>query len=440
MAAKKRVFVLGIDGVPHSLLMRFGQEGVMPQMARLMNESNSCQMDSVLPTVSNVAWATFLTGKNPGQFDIFGFAEVGRDMQLRMPNGQNLRSETLPEIVSRAGGKVVCLGVPSSYPPRPINGLLAGCFLSPSLDKAVYPPGRLEELSRLGYQLDIDPMRARQEPSYLRRGLTEALEGRRRAVEALFDKEGWDLFVLHVMETDRLYHFMWKQWETGKADEKAFFEGLHRKVDELIGYIADRMGGDDVLIIMSDHGFCSIEAEVQLNRWLMGEGYLQVGGDLSQLFGAISPGSKAFALVPGRIHIMRQDVYARGGVKPGDYAAIRAELIEKLGKLADPKTGRPLCKAIRTREEVYHGPYVDHAPDIVIDPIDGFDLKANLSRGELFEHTPLTGMHTRHDAFFMATGRQVTRERRCVIDTTRTILDLLGINAPADMDSRGMLA
>jgi len=438
MAGGKRVFVLGIDGVPHSLVVRLANEGIMPHLGRLMTASNSCQMDSVMPTVSNVAWACFLTGKNPGKFDIFGFAEVDGDMQLRLPNGRNLRSRTLPEIVSDAGGKVICLGVPSSYPPRPINGLLCGCFLSPSIKEAVYPPQRLAELEALGYQLDIDPVRARQDQAYLRQSLVQVLEGRRRTVEHMLKSDAWDLFVLHVMETDRLNHFLWRQWQQGQADEKAFFEDFYRKVDDFIGYLAEQLG-PDTLIVMSDHGFCSIKAEVQLNRWLISQGYLSIDGQPSQMLAAISPASKAFALVPGRVHLLSSDSYSRGCVAQGQYEEVRRELMARLGELVDPETGERVCKEIRTREEVYAGPYIRHAPDIVIDPVDGYDFKAALAGEGIFDSSPLTGMHTRNDAFFLATGKRLVNQRLSVIDTTRTVLDLLGIAAPPDLDSRGML-
>lgn len=436
----RRVFVLGIDGAPHSLLVRFAREGIMPRLAERMTDANSCQMDSVLPTVSSVAWACFLTGKNPGKFDVFGFAEARKDLGLRLPNARDLRGETLPEIVSRAGRRVICLGVPNSFPPRPVNGLLCGCFLAPSLTHAVYPPGRTDELARLGYQLDIDPVRARMDGAYLRPALREAFEGRRRTVEALFDAEPWDLFVLHVMETDRLSHFLWRQWEQGQGDAKAYFEGFYRKVDELIGWLGERLGADDTLVLMSDHGFCSIQAEVQLNRWLMAEGFLRLGGDLSRMFGAVAAGSKAFGLVPGRVHVLREGRYDRGGVREAEYEPLRRELMAKLRAWRDPTTGRTLCKEVLTREEAYQGPYAEHGPDLVIDPADGFDFKAALVPGGLFDHSPLTGMHTRHDAFFLAAGQRLTPHRRTVIDTTRTILDLLGVDAPSDLDSRGMLA
>jgi len=413
-----RVFVLGLDGVPHSLIERFVDAGVMPRLGAVIARGAAVQYDSILPTVSNVAWASFQTGRRPAKFDIFGFAEVDHRMQLRLPNASH--------------------GVPSSYPPRQINGLLVGGFLAPQLAKAVYPPQYAAQLAQRGYELDIDPTRARGDIEYLKRAALEVLDGRRRVTEALLAGETWDLFVLHVMETDRVNHFMWALWEDGPEAE--YFESFYRRVDDLIGRIDSQLGDDDVLIILSDHGFCRIRHEVELNRRLKAEGYLRTEGDPTRMFGAISADSAAFALVPGRVHILRNDVYDRGCVSPADYESLRSELMARLALLTDPDTGEPVCRRVLTREEAFDGPYIANAPDIVLDPNPGYDFKAALTGEGVFSSSPISGMHTVDDAFLCVRGRPLTDERRCVTDVTRSILDLLGVPAPADLDSRGVLA
>ncbi len=466
-----RVFVLCLDGAPWSLVARFVEEGIMPHLAELLRQGGLVQIDSVCPTVSNVAWACFPTGKNPGKFDIFGFAEVGRDLQLRLPNSLDLRSATLQELASRPSGRangaspsgqVISLGLPCSYPPRPINGVMVGGFLAPSLEKAVYPPRWAAPLRKAGYQLDIDPVRAGADRALLKRQLVDGLDGRRRAAEVLMAAFPWQLTLLHVMETDRINHFLWKAWQDG--EEADFFEGFYRWLDELIGWLAGT-GDLDELIILSDHGFCAVQREVQLNRWLMQEGYLRLSGKADkETLAAISADSLAFALVPGRIHLLREEVYGRGGVTAGNEREVRDELMAKLRGLSDPKTHRPICRRVFRRDELYHGPYLARAPDIAIDPHDGFDLKASLGEGTVFTRGPMTGMHTRTDAMFYARGRSLVEERRCITDATRSVLErlqgrlptcrwqageprragsledleALGVEVPDELDSRGM--
>ena len=434
-----RVFVLGIDGVPYSLIERFVDAGVMTRLGQVIRHGSAVQYDSILPTVSNVAWAAFQTGKGPGGFDVFGFAEVDERMRLRLPNAADLKSDTLAELVGRAGGRVVSLGVPCTYPPRPINGLLVSGFLAPRLEKAVYPPARLPRLQELGYQLDIDPAKAREDLGLFKRQLLAVFDGRRRTVQALLDEETWDLFVVHVMETDRINHFLWRQWEAGTGSDALFFEDFYRRLDDLIGWLDAHLDERDVLIVMSDHGFCGVHREVELNRWLKRKGYLSVAGDPGEMFGAVSADSAAFALVPGRIHILRNDVYDRGRVTAGKYESVRAKLMAELAGLTDPGTGRSVCRRVLKREEVFAGPYASHGPDIVVEPHWGYDLKANLVGDEVFSQSPINGMHTYEDAFLCVRGRRLTGQRRCVVDVTRSVLEILGVPVPPGLDSRGVL-
>ncbi len=442
MASKfDRVFVLGIDGVPYTLIERFCAEGIMPNLSKLHAANPPAQIDSVLPTVSNVAWACFQTGKGPGKFNIFGFVEVGRNMELRLPNAADLKSLTVQEIASAAGKRVISLGVPSSYPPREINGLMVGGFLAPQLAKAVHPPERLSQLQQLGYQLDIDPMKARQDVGYLKQAALQAFNGRRKTTEALLAEDDWDLFILHVMDTDRVNHFMWRLWEENSPGDKEFFEDFYRQVDDFIGYLTGKLGQRDLLVIMSDHGFCLIRHEVELNRWLMAQGYLKLSGDpMAEMFGAISDDSKAFALVPGRIHLLAKETFGRGSVTAENYESTRDEIIAKLAQLRDPQTDEPICQRILKREEAFTGPYTSQGPDIIVDPHDGYDLKASLGPGDVFSSSPITGMHTYHDAYLMAHGAELTSRRRSVTDVTRSILEALSVPVPADMDSQGILA
>ena len=436
--AERRVFVLGLDGVPWTLARRFADEGVMPNLGRLLGGGGAAQIDSVYPTVSNVAWSCFQTGKNPGRFDIFGFAEIDRRLQLRLPNGEHLLSETIEQVVSAAGGRVISLGLPSGHPPRAINGLMVGGFLAPSLERTVHPPGRLEELRRLGWQLDVDPVRARTDRDYLQRAAMELLAGRRRTADAML-AEPWDLFLLHVMETDRVNHFLWGQWADG-GPAAAFFRDFYRGVDDWLGRLDAALGDDVTLIVLSDHGFCRITAEVQLNRWLRREGCLWTAGPPERMFQAVAPPSRAVSLVPGRVHLLRREAFDVGTLEPDEAAALRDELADKLRRWTDPASGAPVCARLLRREETFAGPYVHHAPDLLIDPADGYDLKAALSDGELFDHSPLEGMHTYRDAMLCIRGRAVTPERRGITDVTRSILDLLGVPAGGDLDSRGVLA
>ncbi len=432
----KRLVVIGLDGFPYTLARRLLEEGIMPNLSALLDEGELHQMDSVYPTVSNVAWSSFQTGKNPGKFGIYGFAELDPDLELYIPNSTQLKAKTIWEIVSENGKKLVSLGVPNSYPPRPVNGILVGGFLSPSLEKAVYPATALSKLRETGYLVDINPMKARESLENFKEENTRVFEGRVRTFFRLWDSEEWDLFVIHFMDSDRMGHFMFKYSEPEEAGTPnyEYFRRFIIGIDEMLGRVRKKLDDETGLIILSDHGFCRLKKEVQLNKWLEDRGYLSYARtpahDLD--FGAISPQSRAFSLVPGRVHIFKEGEWKIGAVKAVDYENVREEVGEALEELNED--GRPVCRKVFKKEEVFSGSYLGQAPDLVIDPVDGYDLKAGLKKDELFSTGPISGMHTYSDALLYLRGERALPKRPVIWDLTPTILDLLSIPTPEDFD------
>jgi predicted AlkP superfamily phosphohydrolase/phosphomutase len=431
---RKRLFVLGLDGVPQSFFENMCARRLLPRLSALLGGRKLLRMNSCYPTVSNVAWSCFQTGKNPGGFGIYGFADLTPSMDLTIPNSTDLKSRTIWEILSDAGKRVIGLGVPCTHPPRDVNGVLVGGFLAPTLEQTVHPPDRLPFFKKWGYRLDVDPGKARESLGNLRRDLIACLAGRERALNGLWHSH-WDLFVLHVMETDRINHFMWKFQEEPLSVDGRFFMEFYRNIDNLIGSIADRLDEDTEFILLSDHGFCRVRKEVQLNRWLEQRGYLSYAGDPANGFKSLSPDSKAVALVPGRIHILQRGKWERGGVEPNDYESVRGGIIEALNQWSDEEAGEPICANVFRREELFTGPHAGKAPDIVAHPRDGYDFKAALGPGDLFTHSPLNGMHTHHDAMLFINGHEIEGPKPVIWDLAPTILKMLGLE-PEGMDGR----
>jgi len=399
---KKKVFGIGLDGLPHSLALRFMDEGLMPNLKRLAQEGALKRMNSVYPTVSNVAWASWQTGRGPGEFGVYGFVDLKPDLDIHIPNAGDLKAETIWKRLSDRGKRVVALGVPMTYPAPEVNGLLVSGFLAPKLDeRAVSSPDVLRKLRWTMYEIDVDPSTAHRSLDEFQEALTRVSTRRQKAALELMGSEEWALFFLHVMDTDRINHFMWKFHDDPDCPRGRFFLDFYAGIDKFLGQVAERLDKKTELMILSDHGFCGLKYEVQLNRWLRAEGYLDYENDPQKMFQAVKPGSRAVALVPGRIHLLTKFRAQIGSVSDIDFKPLRAEIMEKLKDLRDPETGEPVCNRIMTKEEAFSGPHVQHAPDIVIDPRDGYDLKAKLGEGEMFEQGVLNGMHTYHDAMLL---------------------------------------
>ena len=441
----RRVVFIGIDGTPYTFLQRLIAEGRAPNAARLARQGSLLRMDSVWPWVSSVAWSTMMTGVNPARHNIFGF--VDRDpatYKQYIPTSRNMKARTLWEVLGDAGKRVIVVNVPVTYPPRPVNGILVGCFLSPSLDKAVYPPEKLPLFKSLGYIIDADPWKARESKDLALQEVNAALDARLRTLFHLFDNEPWDYLHVHVMETDRLHHFLWQQMEEGHPIYAPAFYDFYRRIDDMLGKLADKLDDNTTLMWMADHGFCTIKKEVYVNRWLMDNGWLKLRAippDPKKGLDEIDPASVAYSLDPGRVVIRVRGREKEGTVGPGaEYEALRDRIGAAALELRDPDSGERIFQAAFRREELYHGPYLEQAAGLILAPFDGYDPKGPLFKPTLtYKGDELVGMHTFDDAMLYVGGVHIPQTRFSVLDVMPTVLDLMAVPCPPDLDGHSLL-
>ena len=433
---RKKVVVIGPDGTPLSLVSRLVAEGELPNLARVFEDGSVQPMTSAIPSVSSVAWSSFMTGKNPGKHGVYGFLDrVPGSYDTYIPNSTAMRSETLWEILSTHGKRVVVMNVPVTYPPRQVNGILVAGFLSPKLEKATYPAQVGQQLKDMGYRLDVDPWQAREDKDKFLEDLFYTLDKREEAMFHFMETEDWDFFMLQIMETDRLHHFLWEHMESG--DEKyapAFLEVYH-KIDGLLGRLYDQLTEDTTLVIMSDHGFCAMKKEVFLNRWLQDHDWLSFTKDPPESLKDIHPDSKAYSMDPGRIFINLRGREPLGGVDPGsEYEALRGELIDGLRALRDPESGEPMIDEVYKREEIYSGECYHQAADVVAMPRRGYDLKGSVKKDVLTERGVINGTHTYDDALIYIQGHEISKGEAAIVDVMPTILHLMDVPIPEDVD------
>ncbi len=436
---KPRVLVIGLDGTPLSFVKARMEEGLLPSFKKIFSRGSLVEITSTHPFVSCVAWSTYMTGKNAAKHNIFGFIDrKPGTYSVYIPNGSNMTAETLWETLSERGKSVLVMNVPVTYPPRKVNGYLVSGFLAPKLEGATYPPDLAGKLKARGYELDIDPWRARENLDNLYPDLMRVFEARTKAFLDLYRQKKWDFAQLHVMETDRLYHFMWGHMEDGHPKYAGEFMSVFKAIDEFLATI-DRTVGDDVtVIIMSDHGFCNLKKEIYLNRFLEEAGYLAYRSEEAKSLGDIDPArTKVFCMDPGRFYINLKGREAEGIVTPEAYGALRDELAGRLADLKD-EDGNKVIKDVLAKEDIYSGPHFDVAPDLVINPVDGYDPKGAFGKKTLSGRGPIVGMHTYHDAMLYVSGRNLSGGGS-VVDVPMTIYDILGERPPGDLDGRSLL-
>jgi predicted AlkP superfamily phosphohydrolase/phosphomutase len=437
--AARRVLIVGLDGVPFSFAMRQVRAGRMPNLARIFAAGTVRPLNSSWPFVSSVAWSSFMTGTNPGKHNIYGFVDRRLNTyDVFLPNSGTMRAEPIWCVLSEAGKRVVVMNVPVTYPPRQVNGLMVSCFLSPSLAKATYPSDLSERLARMGYQIDADAAIAYRSKTEFMDELNRVLEHRAAAMFELMDTEPWDLFMSHIMETDRLHHFYWEYMERDDPEWAPAFYQFYDRLDEILGRVWERVDRDTTLILLSDHGFCTIKQEVYINTYLREQGWLQIDESEGRppSLARVTTETRAYSLDPGRIFINLRGREPRGSVDPGaDYERERARLAEELLALRDPADGAPIIERVFRREEIYHGASYDSAPDLVLAPYRGYALKGALDRPTLtHKGAVMIGEHTHDDALLYMSGHDLVGSSLAMEDVVPAIYRLMRVAPPEGLD------
>jgi len=432
----KKVVVLGLDGVPYSLLNRFADDGTMPNVGKLRDEGTLRSMTASIPEVSSTSWSTFMTGVNPGRHGIYGFMELEQERySWKFPNFNDLKSRTLWERAGNENKKSIVLNVPSTYPARPLSGMLVSGFVALDLKKASYPDKLFHYLNGIGYKLDVDASKAAKSPDDFVSDLIGTLRKRIEAFNYLYEKEEWDLFIATITETDRLHHYFWEALDDLSHAQHDFFINFYRELDTFIGNFYKRVDPDIPFVMLSDHGFTGIKKEINLNAFLQEKNYLRFDKPNPESFSDMSRDSRAFVLDPSRVYIHKDGKYSRGCVQEHEYHELRNTLKKDLLSLS--VNGEVVLKNVFFKEELYNGNYLSDAPDLILLSKEGFDLKGTIKKKGLSDRSVLTGCHTRENAMFYINRKVICHEPN-IIDVGSTVLQLLGI--PTDgMEGKPLL-
>lgn len=397
----RRVVILGLDGMPYRLVRSLCENGTMPNTRRLVDRGEFRQMASSIPEISCVAWSSIITGANPAEHGIFGFTDLAQSTyRLCFPNFASLRRPTF--WMRDQGRRCVIVNVPATYPARELNGVLIAGFVALDLDRAVHPVSLLPILKELDYRVDVNYQRADLGVDYFLRDLNRTLDARTATYRHLWSQERWDTFMLVFTGVDRLAHFLWHAYEDPAHEHHgAFVEHLAR-IDDVVGEIAGQLRDDDVLIMLSDHGFELMEKDVHINWLLEQEGLLSFTKSHPVQYRDMDESTTAFALDPARIHVHLRGKYPRGAVHPADHEGIVRDVEEMLAALAIE--GRRVLRRVYRKEEVFKGPLLEHAPDLVAVADTGFNLRPGLNADSLWSKSARSGKHSQHDAFLLVHG------------------------------------
>ena len=402
---RNRLVVLGLDGLPFSLARTLCQDGKLPHLAHIALSANARAVKAELPELSPVNWASFVTGKNPGGHGVFGFSRIDpATYGLSLTDSSAILAPTIFERLGEKGLTAKVVNLPGAYPAKPMSGMLVAGFVAHDLQKAVHPPFLAGVLAGEGYQLEADTTRGASDPDYMLSQVRATLRSRAKALDLFWPDLSWDMFMLVLTETDRIFHFFYPAVANPQHALHGPFMEFMAEWDRFIGVFLDRydaLPGPKRLIVLADHGFTTCETEVDLNVWLMGQGILKLKQRGADEFDSrvIAPHeTAAFALDPGRIYINVKERFARGVFHQYIGDKLRDELKAALLELSHD--GKPIMAGVHEPQDIYSGPYVSKAPDLICEPRPGIALTGKFDRLTQCGLHGRFGCHTPGDAFY----------------------------------------
>lgn len=437
-SGSNRVAVLGVAGLPFSLAG--GEPDLLPTLSNLVAEDRATAIDSVLPPDESACWPTLTSGLNPGHTGVYGLLdrEVGT-YDTYVPQGGDVQVQRVWDYVEAAGGTTTVLNVPVTNPPQKEVGRMAAGPQAPDLHRAAQPAELRQYLSESDYRLNVDAALGQEgDVGGLVADAHETLEARFEAFLRYAEADDWDLFVGCLTAPDRLNHFVWDSLSDSgpvRDDVSAFYNTLDTK----IAAFRDELGSDVTFVLVGDHGFASLEYEVNCQRWLEEAGWLSWEESPARL-DDLSSETQAFAFPHGRFYLNRTDREPDGVVEPADAADVLSELEAELLELSGPN-GNPVVETVYRADDLYDGPHLDLAPDLVAVPEPGFDLTTSFDgTGSIFGEGRRVGMHTPDDAPLVVDHPEAELTGASPFDVAPTVLDLLGVDTgDAEFDGSSCL-
>jgi predicted AlkP superfamily phosphohydrolase/phosphomutase len=455
-----KVIVFALDSVPPEML--FGPLlDKMPNVKRIYDRGVHGELETCHPPITIPAWMVMMTGKNPGRLGIYGFRHrrgFSYD-EGYIVSSKNVREPCVWDVIGERGLKSCVIGLPPSYPPKPINGNMVSCLVTPGADREyTWPPELKQEIEGLFGKYVFDVTFRTEDRAAVKKELFDMTEKRFAVAKHLAEHKEWDLFILHEIGFDRLHHAFWKYFDPahpkyvpGNQFER-IAEEYYRLVDQKIGELMEVVGKDDVhVLVLSDHGSKAMKGAFCVNEWLAKEGYLRLEKEpngVVDLDDAAVDWSRTKAWGWGgyyaRIFFNVKGRESRGVIDEQDLPALKEELKARLQRIRDP-AGRLMDNRVFEPEEVY-GKAIGDKPDLMV-YFDGLDWRSagTLGHGSMYLSENDTGpddsVHSMKGVFVYDGP---TRHRRGEahglrsIDVGPTILRLLQVPVPQEMEGKAI--
>src|SRR6056297_3795597 len=490
-----KTLIIGIDGGEPTLIKKWINEGELSNFKKIVNKGSFGKLRSTIPPITGAAWSSFQTGTNPGKHGAFNwFKRREGEYDAEPVTALDIHEPTLWRILNVFKKKVGLIGIPVTTPPEEMdNFLIPGLLTTRHAKVQSYPENFIDHVREIvpdfkfspkewtrGYDLDkwVDEM-------------VEDIEKKTRLSKQLMIEQDWQFFMVHYMESDQVQHYLWHELK----ESPRHILKIYQAIDKAIGELKNLIDEDDIIMIMSDHGFGELKYNFHIDTWLLNNNYIKLKNNFFTQFKKIFfrmgitkefllpigefiyPPLRKLGIVStavdlasnpmldwlfissnnvnwdksvayshseiGHIFLNIKGRDPEGVLEPEEAEEVRDEIIEKLKSFENPFTGKKITSEVYKGEEIYHGAMADQAPDIVFIPDDmsilGKGAYQFLSHKNVSKSQNQTGHH-RMDGIFFAEGPAIepgaSSEGAHIMDIAPTVLYLMDLPLLDSMDGK----
>ncbi len=426
--------------------------------------SSGCygKLESVIPPITVPAWMCMSTSQDPGSLGIYGFRNRKDHTYsgLSVINSASVTAPAMWDVAAAQGEPSIVVGVPPSYPPRRMNGINVGCFLTPDTqhNEYTYPASIKSEITQLvgDYPVDVRGFRT-ENKEWLRDQICSMTRKHFEIIRYLLATHDWGYFHFVEIGLDRVHHGFWKfhdpqhrQHSPGNPFQ-AVITDYYAQLDEEIGRLLNLIPEDTIVLVVSDHGAQRLDGGFCVNEWLCREGLLTlkekpekptpfsntlVDWSRTRVWSEGGYYARVFFNIEGR--------EPNGVVPASQYESLAKEMTERLQALPDD-SGKAMGTLVFRPGEIYRS-VRNVAPDLIAH-FGGLYWRSigGVGYEKLHVQENDTGPddcnHAQFGAFILSgpklsLGGEV--EGAHLLDIAPTLLDLAGVSIPGSMQGTPM--
>jgi predicted AlkP superfamily phosphohydrolase/phosphomutase len=455
-----KILVVGLDCAAPEVLL--GGDP-LPTFRRLMDRGCYGRLESVIPPITVPAWMCLCTSQDPGSLGVYGFRNRADHSygKLAIVTSRSIRQPAIWDHLAREGKKANVIGVPPGFPPRQVNGVSVGCFLTPDTRSTVFthPASASKEITTLvgEYPVDVKGFRT-DDKAWLKDEIYAVSRKQFEVVRHYLQHSEWDYFQFVEIGLDRMHHGFWKHHDpTHRLHDPGspYLEAVrdyYRYLDEQVGRLLELVTEDTAVAVVSDHGAQRLDGGFCVNEWLVQQGLLvlndrpkvptpferlDVNWDRTQVWSEGGYYARVFFNVRGR--------EPRGTIDASEYERFRDD-VKAMFEATTDEQGRTLGTLAFRPQEIYRA-VRNVAPDLIVH-FGGLYWRSIGSVGHGRVHVqendsgPDDCNHAQFGSLILAEPASRLRGEITgahLLDVAPTLLELAGYDLPPSMAGRSLL-